>query len=71
MELDVVCVVLWWGRRLAGELGWEVRVEYRADASAVLSKLFFHDQCSWHGHVCVCIETRGCSQEGRLCSHSC
>ena len=55
MALNVVYIVPWWERQLAGELGCEVGVEHHADASALLSEHFFHGQCSWHGHVCVCI----------------
>ena len=55
MALNVVYIVLWWERQLAGELGCEVRVEHHADASALLFERFFHGQCSWHGHVCVCV----------------
>lgn len=55
VALSVVCVVLWWERRLSGELKCEVRAEHRADASVLLSEQFFHGQCSWHGRTCVCI----------------
>lgn len=53
--LNVVYVVPRWERQLSGELGSEVRVEHHTGASALLSEHFFHGQCSWHRHVCVCI----------------
>jgi len=48
-------IVPQWERQLTGDLECEVGAEHPTNSSALLSERCFHGQCSWHGHVCVCI----------------